>query len=123
MVEAKTASCHCGTVKFTIQLDNGIGELRRCTCSLCRKKGAVMASVPLENLNITAGEDALTLYQWNTNIAKHYFCSICGIYTHHQRRAKPDEFAFNVGCLDGADVTENTGVVLVDGASFSIIDS
>jgi len=122
MAELRTASCHCGTVKFTITLDNGIGELRRCTCSLCRKKGAVMASVPLANLQITAGEDALTLYQWNTKIAKHYFCSTCGIYTHHQRRSRPDEFAFNVGCLDD-NVSANAKVVWVDGATLSVVES
>ena len=79
-----------------------------------------MTSVPVANLRISAGEDQLTRYQWNTNIAKHYFCSICGIYTHHQRRSEPDKFAINVACLDGPDVTIGREIGVLDGASNSI---
>ena len=43
------------------------------------------------------------MYQFNTNVAKHYFCKKCGIYTHHQRRSNPNEFAINVGCIDDLD--------------------
>jgi hypothetical protein len=32
---------------------------------------------------VTKSEEKLTLYQFNTNTAKHYFCSACGIYTYH----------------------------------------
>lgn len=47
------------------------------------------------------GEKVLTLYQFNTMQAKHYFCSKCGIYTHHQRRSKPDQYGINAACLEG----------------------
>jgi hypothetical protein len=79
-------------VEFTVVLENGLEDLRRCNCSLCRRKGAVMASVPVGGLTITKGKDLLTLYQWNTRTAKHYFCKVCGIYTHHQRRSNPALF-------------------------------
>ena len=39
-----------------------------------------------------AGEDKLTLYQWNTKIARHYFCSVCGIYPFHRKRSMPDHY-------------------------------
>ena len=42
----------------------------------------------------------MRLYQFNTKAAKHYFCPICGIYTHHQRRSSPNEISFNIVCLD-----------------------
>lgn len=58
-----------------------------------------MWKVPEDNLEISAGEDKLTLYQWNTHTAKHYFCSICGIYTFHRKRTAPDHFGVNVFCL------------------------
>ncbi len=103
MTEIKTASCHCGAVEFQVELENGLENLRRCNCSLCRRKGAVVAGVPLEKLKVTKGENKLSLYQWNTKTAKHYFCSICGIYTHHQRRSNPNEFGFNIACLDDVD--------------------
>lgn len=76
-----------------------------------------MGSVPLERLRVTRGADCLTLYQWNTKTAKHYFCKICGIYTHHQRRSKPNEYAFNVACLEGPDLMTGADIERVDGAA------
>jgi len=116
MVEIRKGSCHCEAVKFEVELDGGIGEIRRCNCSLCYKKGAVMASVKLDKLVVTEGEEYLSLYQWNTKVAKHYFCKSCGIYTHHQRRSAPDEFAFNVACLTGKDVTASSEIIMLNGA-------
>jgi hypothetical protein len=66
IVETKRGSCHCGAVQFEVDLEHGFEKLRRCNCSLCRRKGAVMASVALSRLRITAGQDKLSLYQWNT---------------------------------------------------------
>ena len=82
-------TCHCGQVEILIELPGGIDEVGRCDCSICRRKGAVLAAVPRENLTILKGEENLSIYQFNTKVAKHYFCSICGIYTHHQSRLNP----------------------------------
>ena len=65
-----------------------------------------MAAVDLNNLQILEGKENLSMYQFNTKVAKHYFCKICGIYTHHQRRSNPNEFAVNVGCIDEIDPYE-----------------
>jgi len=62
-----------------------------------------MASVPLSGIKIVQGENVLRLYQFNTLTAKHYFCSVCGIYTHHQRRSNPEQYGYNVGCLEGVN--------------------
>lgn len=110
------ASCHCGAVVLELDLPDGIVDPRRCDCSLCRRKGAVMASVSLGGLRILKGSEHLKLYQFNTRTAKHYFCSNCGIYTHHQRRSDPQAYGYNVGCLEGinplamADVPARDGV-------------
>lgn len=110
------ATCHCGAVELALDLPDGVVDPRRCDCSICRRKGAIVASVPLSGLKIIRGHDVLTLYQFNTETAKHYFCSICGIYTHHQRRSNPEQYGYNVGCLEGvnpfdiADVPTNDGV-------------
>lgn len=64
-------------------------------------RGAIAVSADLADINITAGQGALTLYQFNTMQAKHYFCSKCGIYTHHQRRSNPRQYGINVACLTG----------------------
>ena len=94
-------SCHCGAVRFRV--DAQIDELTRCDCSLCRRKGALMAKVPKDGLQILAGEAALTLYQWNTRVAQHWFCKVCGIYTFHRKRSAPDSYGVNIGCLEDFD--------------------
>jgi hypothetical protein len=109
------ASCHCGAVKFEVSLPNGLIDPHRCNCSMCLKRGAITASVPLAGLNIFEGEKLLGLYQFNTMTARHYFCSKCGIYTHHQRRSNPEEFCFNISCLEGIDPLKLGDVPVTDG--------
>jgi hypothetical protein len=109
-------SCHCKTVRFHVKLSDGFRSARRCTCSYCRMRGAVAVSASLDDIVILAGADALTLYQFNTRSAKHYFCSKCGIYTHHQRRSNPNQYGVNAACLEGispfdfAEVPVNDGI-------------
>lgn len=98
---AHPAACHCGAVRFTVLLSDGLRSARRCNCSYCRMRGAVAVSAKLDDIRVLQGEDTLTLYQFNTGEAKHFFCSRCGIYTFHQRRSSPDEYGVNVACLEG----------------------
>ena len=58
-----------------------------------------------EDLVIETGQDALTEYRFNTNVAVHYFCRYCGIYTFHRMRKFPDKFAINAGCIEGIDLS------------------
>ncbi len=120
-METKKGSCHCGAVEFEVDLDNGWDNIRRCNCSLCRRKGAVMASVPVEKLRVTKGADMLTLYQWNSKTAQHYFCKVCGIYTHHRRRSNPSQFGFNVACMEGVSPFDFKEIALGDGAAQSLL--
>lgn len=109
------ATCHCGSVVLEIRLPNGLVDPRRCNCSLCRRRGAIVASVPLSDLKIVRGAESLRKYQFHTFTAEHYFCSICGVYTHHKRRSNPDQYAFNVACLEGVDPFELGEVPVYDG--------
>lgn len=111
------ASCHCGAVQLELTLPDGIVDPRRCNCSICRRKGAVVASVPLDGLRVVKGEHHLRLYQFNTQQARHYFCAICGIYTHHQRRSNPHQYGYNVGCLEGVDPFLIPDVPVSDGVN------
>lgn len=110
-----SGSCHCGKVRFDVDLPQGLVDPRHCNCSMCRRRGAIVATVPTGGLRITAGLDHLCCYQFNTNTAKHYFCPTCGIYTHHQRRSDPEQYSFNVGCLDGVDPFDIAEVTVYDG--------
>lgn len=115
--ETRTAACHCGTVKFTVCLNDGFNSLRRCTCSYCAMRGAMAVSANLDGITFTQGQDALTLYQFNTHEAKHYFCSKCGIYTHHQRRSNPHEFGISAACIEGVSPFDFENVTVMDGVN------
>ncbi len=110
------AACHCGAVRFEVALSDGLATARRCTCSFCRMRGAVAVSAELDGVRIVSGAEALTEYRFNTGTAKHYFCAVCGIYTHHQRRSNPRQYGVNVACIEGvspfdfAEVPVNDGV-------------
>jgi hypothetical protein len=110
-------SCHCGKVELELTLPDGLVDPRRCDCSMCRRRGTIVASVPLDGIRIVQGHEALTLYQFNTHTAKHYFCASCGIYTHHQRRSDPSQYGFNVGCLEGVNPFDIPDVPTRDGVN------
>jgi hypothetical protein len=122
-LETRRGSCHCGAVVFEVDLESELTNARRCNCSLCRRKGTIMIVIPLERLRVIKGQDKLTLYQWNAQVAKHYFCSVCGIYTHHQRRRDPSTYGVNVGCLDGVDPFGLGEIPVSDGAAHSVVEN
>ncbi len=110
-------TCHCGAVELELTLADGLNTARRCDCSFCRRRGAAAATVNLGDLRVVKGADKLTLYQWGTQTAKHWFCSVCGIYTHHQRRSNPNEFGVNIGALDGVNPRDLGDIPWVDGVN------
>jgi hypothetical protein len=116
--EANTRSgqCHCGAVRFDVELSDGFNTIRRCTCSYCRMRGAVAVSAAVGGIRFVCGEDTLTSYRFNTGEAQHFFCSRCGIYTHHQRRSNQKQYGINVACLDGVSPFDFTEVPVWDGA-------
>lgn len=109
------AACHCGTVRFRVRLADDFKSIRRCTCSYCRMRGAVAVSAPLQDIEFVEGVENLTLYQFNTGTAKHYFCKTCGIYTHHQRRSNPSQFGINVACIEGVSPFDFPEIAVMDG--------
>jgi hypothetical protein len=78
-------------------------------------RGAVAVSAALDGIRFIKGEDALTSYRFNTGAAQHFFCSTCGIYTHHQRRSNQAQYGVNVACLDGVSPFDFAEVPVLDG--------
>jgi hypothetical protein len=109
-------SCHCGAVKFTATLTQGFASARRCTCSICRMRGAVAVTSTPGQFRILQGEDKLATYRFNTMSAEHHFCTVCGIYTHHKRRSAPAQLGVNVACLEGVSPFDFAEVVVYDGS-------
>ena len=74
-----------------------------------------MGMVRNEDFKVTKGEDKLKLYQYHTKVANHYFCTACGIYTHHNPRSAPAMTGFNMGCVDEVKVEDLKEVAYFDG--------
>ena len=109
-------TCHCGCVEAEINVPiNELAKIVKCNCSICKRKNATMGMVKNEDFKITKGEDKLSLYQYHTKVANHYFCKECGIYTHHKMRSKPDTYGLNVGCIDEIDQFKLENIGLNDG--------
>ena len=95
-------SCHCGRVRFRVTA--AFDKIVRCNCSICTKKGFLHLIVPLAQFELVSGADDLTVYTFNTGIAKHQFCHHCGIHPFYVPRSDPDKIDVNVRCLEGVDV-------------------
>ena len=111
----KILKCHCGSVEAEINVDGDLAKVVRCNCSICKRKGAVMSMVKNDDFKIIRGSEKLSLYQFHTKVAKHYFCSICGIYTHHNPRSNPLMTGFNLGCVDEINTFSLKNISINDG--------
>jgi hypothetical protein len=84
--------CHCGRVRFEVSAPAEI-EVSECNCSICAKSGFLHLIVPRARFNLTCGGEYLTTYTFNTGVAKHLFCSICGIKSFYVPRSNPDGYS------------------------------
>jgi len=109
-----TGGCHCGKVKFEVELE--IGKPLSCNCSICQKKGTLLSFAAASEFKLLQGEDSLTDYQFNKNVLHHLFCKHCGV-TSFVKGVGPDGKdvrAINVRCLDGVEL-ENLELFKYDG--------
>ena len=111
----KKLTCHCGGVEIEVSLPNDLNNLIRCNCSICKRRSATMAKVGPNDLKIIKGKELLKLYQFHTKVAKHYFCSVCGIYTHHNPRSDPSGYGINVACLENVNPFDLKDIPVNDG--------
>ena len=107
--------CHCRAVRFQILVNHY--KVQDCNCSICRKKGFLHLILPLENFTLLQGRDVLTTYTFNTGVAKHTFCRICGIHSFYYPRSHPHGIDVNIRCLDG-DVLSDFDIEPFDGANW-----
>ena len=111
----KKLTCHCKSVEAEVNVQQPFTKIIRCNCSICKRKSAIMTMVGPDDFKIIKGAELLKLYQYHSKTAKHYFCSNCGIYTHHNPRSNPSMYGINVGCLDGVDPLKLENVSINDG--------
>lgn len=78
-------------------------------------RGAVVVTGGLNSFELLRGADKLGTYRFNTRVAEHHFCMVCGIYTHHRRRSNPHELGINVACLEGLSPFDFPEILVLDG--------
>jgi hypothetical protein len=98
----RSGGCHCGAVRFEAALPETV-EAQACNCSMCEKVGFVHVIVPESRFRLTSGAEVLTRYRFNTGVAEHLFCSICGVKSVYRPRSNPDGWSVNARCLDSSD--------------------
>lgn len=92
-------SCHCGAVTFEVEAAETI-TAQDCNCSVCSKAGFLHLIVPKQNFRLLTGAGDITTYTFNTGVAQHTFCKVCGIKPFYTPRSNPDGIDVNVRCLD-----------------------
>lgn len=111
-------SCHCGAVAFDLEAD--VTEAMDCNCSMCRRRGGLLAFFPRESLTLKTPESNYGTYRFNKEHIAHHFCLKCGIspFSEGANPKTGDKLAaVNVRCLPDVDLS-TLKITQVDGASF-----
>ncbi len=95
----KKGGCHCGAVRYEVLAPDEI-EVQACNCTICAMTGFLHLIVPKERFRLLSGKRKLTTYTFNTETAKHLFCSVCGVKSFYIPRSHPDGYSVNFRCLD-----------------------
>jgi hypothetical protein len=106
-VKKHAGSCHCGAVRFEVEIDASGGS--RCNCSICAKLGATGGRVKPAAFKLVTGEGSLGAYEWGHKIAKRFFCKNCGVYLYgsgHLAQLGGDFVSVNLNCLDDAELAQ-----------------
>lgn len=111
-------SCHCGRIAF--ELDADVTDVMDCNCSMCRRRGSLLAFFPRESLRLTTADGDYGTYRFNKEHIAHHFCQTCGVAPFSEGidpRSGTQMAAVNVRCLPDVDLS-TLKVKQVDGASF-----
>jgi hypothetical protein len=107
MMFTHLGGCHCGRVRFEVIAPAQL-EVVECDCSICSAYGFLHLIVPAERFKLLKGGDALTSYTFNTGVAKHLFCSTCGVKSFYVPRSHPGGFSVNARCIDSGTIQSIT---------------
>ncbi len=110
----RQGGCHCGAVRFEVETPETV-EVEDCNCSMCARTGFLHIIVPKARFRLLAGADKLATYTFNTGVAQHLFCSVCGVKAFYVPRSNPDGYSVNLRCLDDPRDFAEVRIVTFDG--------
>jgi len=108
-----SGGCHCAAVRFEVRVDTWTGV--RCNCSICHMTGFEHLIVSQPSFRMLSGEQTLTTYRFNTGVANHTFCSLCGVKPFYTPRSHPDGVSVNLRCLDDVEAQARFRLAEFDG--------
>jgi len=111
-----SGDCHCGAVRFEFEADPEVA-LHQCNCSICERVGYLHLIIPARDFTLLTGWDQLTLYTFNSGVAKHYFCRTCGVKPFYVPRSNPDGISMNFRCVDQSTF-DNITIEAFDGRNW-----
>lgn len=112
----RSGSCHCGAVRFEVLAPDQV-EVEACNCSICARTGFIHLITPKAHFRLVEGAESLTSYRFNTGVAEHLFCRICGVKAFYTPRSNPDGVSVNANCFDEGQSPELT-IVPFDGRNW-----
>ena len=94
-----TGGCHCRRVRFEVMVGRKL-TVHRCNCSICALTDFLHLIVPRDRFRLLGSDESLTEYRFNTGVARHWFCSVCGVKSFYLPRSHPDSYSVNLRCID-----------------------
>ncbi len=106
MTQTYTGSCHCGAVRYEVDLD--LKNAISCNCSICMRTGSLLTFSAADTFKLLSGEEALSDYQFNQKSIHHLFCKTCGVRSFARGKTSDGKpmVAINVRCLEDIDLAE-----------------
>jgi hypothetical protein len=121
MKKKYTGRCHCGKIRFAFSSEE-IKEGRRCNCSLCIRRGAVVSAhyILAKDFQPHPNTEDFAVYQWNDRVIEGLFCKNCGIFPYFGN----EEWGYrvNLGCVEQLDALA-LDVSILDGRSIPIAEN
>jgi len=83
------ATCHCGAIEISVsRLPD---KLVKCTCSICRRYGALWGYYTRAEASVSYDNDEITRYIWGDKVIEFVHCNTCGCITHYEGIEKTED--------------------------------
>lgn len=98
--------CHCGGVRFTIDLD--LDQTNSCNCANCKKRGLIFWFALPERFRLTVGDGGTQEYLFSKRAIEYQVCAVCGaeVFFHSEMPDGAETVAINARCIDNIDLAQ-----------------